>query len=832
LYVGGSSAVAVAIAGVIGISALAGVLFVSVRTINLDFGDVGIDLSEGDYRRLFVSLHEGFVVQGPDGRILVNNPAAERILGLSGDQLRGRTSLDPKWRAIHPDGSPFPGEEHPAAVTLRTGADCHEVLMGVQRGDDSLVWVLISTQATVLKSHPGRSVVVVFADVTRQHDAEVARQRLGVLQQAILDSANLSVIATDRDGTISLWNATATRLLQWTADEMIGLHNPGVIHVGEEVVARAAELSQELAQPIAPGFEAFVAWTRLRGIPDEREWTYVRKDGSRFPVLLSITALRDEHGQVTGYLGIGADISERRRHHAELLQAKDAAESGARAKAEFLATMSHEIRTPMNGILGMSDLLAMTALDHQQREYLDMVRGSAEGLLHLINDILDFSKIESGKLQVESLPVDPRAIAEELTIFFAAAAQAKGLELLCEFGDAIPDVIETDPVRLRQILLNLLSNAVKFTLNGEVVLTLACDGEGLVFAVSDSGVGIPPEALGRLFQPFFQADASTTRRFGGTGLGLAISHSLAGLLGGDISVESRPGQGSTFRLRLPLDSSVCSATLDRRLAGQRVLCLMPNARAGAVLVEHLRAAGAQAGHVGTLAAAVDQVQAYAAAGQAFGLVIIDCPVEQRHAVLDAIRAAAPGIHLLLIAPVAHQVSDTGLDALGISACLTKPIRRSSLLATLARILGGQAPSSRPSTPAALPAGPRILVAEDNLVNQKVIGAMLGQLGLGFQIAQDGNAALAALRTGGFAAVLMDCQMPELDGYAATQAWRGEEPAGQRIPIIALTANALSGDRERCMAAGMDDYLAKPIRLPALREMFSRHLPSWGKPSAD
>ena len=805
-----------------GLGALGGIVRLQRRT-RFDSGGVALDLDDADYRAVIASLHDGIVVHLADGRIVANNPAAERVLGLTDDQMRGRTSLDPRWRTIHEDGSPFPGEDHPSMVALRTGQPVVDVIMGVHRPEVGLAWIRINAQPL---GTPPRAVVCSFADITAERQVENELRALGALQHGILDAANVAIIATTTDGVISHWNATAVRLLQWTEAEVIGRQTPAILHEPSEVVARAAELSRELGIPIAPGFDAFVAKARIQNVPDEHEWSYIRKDGSRFPVLLSVTALRSEDGTLTGYLGVAADMTERRRAHEELIRAKEVAEAATRAKSEFLATMSHEIRTPMNGIIGMVEMLGMGNLAPDQREYLETIDGCAESLLTLINDILDFSKIESGHLTLESLAIDPRALVEEVSTLFAGRAQAKGIELVCQIDDLVPDLIETDPARLRQVLVNLLSNAVKFTERGEIVIRLGWTGDQLTFAISDTGIGIADEALGRLFQPFSQADASTTRRFGGTGLGLVISRRLCELMGGNILVDSAVGRGSTFRVSLPAEGSSCVMSGELPLASRRILCAEAHPLVRMVVRQVLVAGGAQVEQVVNGAETLRLVRERHAAGQYYDLVIADRRIPELDglhlaAALRTLPAAPP---LLLTSTLAERLSESELEQHGIRGCVLRPIRRQALMDAVATALGRIMPVL-PVVPHLPQFSARVLVAEDNPVNQRVVQALLARLGVQVEIVQDGCEALGARTRGTWDIVLMDCQMPGLDGFEATRSWRRAEGASgaRRVPIIALTANALAGDRELCLEAGMDDYLAKPIRLESLLAMFQKWL---------
>ncbi|WP_395752562.1 PAS domain S-box protein [Prosthecobacter sp.] len=547
--------------------------------------------------------------------------------------------------------------------------------------------------------------------------------RSNAFMNAVLNGAAHTIISAAPDGTIVTFNRAAEQQLGYSAAEIIGRTTPAIFHLPEEVEARARVLSQELGREVEAGFETFVAKSRL-GAPDECEWTYVRKDGSRYPVLLSVTTLHDLHGEVIGYLGIGSDITERKRAAQELLKAKEIAEAANQAKSDFLATMSHEIRTPMNGIIGMSCLLLDTDLAPKQREMVDAVRLSGDALMSIIEDILDFSKIEARKLELVEEAFRLDSVISGVVDLLQHKAASRAIELIVRIAPDVPDSFLGDPGRMRQILMNLVGNGIKFTDEGSIRVqvkrvggsaavsgaeaTAASAAEGVAqveISVTDTGIGMTEEQQRQLFQAFTQVDSSSKRRFGGTGLGLAISKRLVELMGGCIGVESRRGEGSRFWVRLPL----------RIVEGQKI--------PAKDMMEAGREEAAHAPH------------------------------------------AANGVR------------------------------------------------------------PRLLLVEDNEVNARMAMMMLEKNGCPGEVARDGEEAVERFASGVYDGILMDCHMPNMDGYEATRAIRVLEASAAwtrpRCRIIAMTANVQAGERERCLEAGMDDYLSKPLRAKPLLEALSR-----------
>jgi two-component system, sensor histidine kinase and response regulator len=593
-------------------------------------------------------------------------------------------------------------------------------------------------------------------------------------------------------------------------------------------------------------YEAFRTRLLVEGAVKDYIGRLRKKDGSEILVEMNVRVVKEPDGAARYFEGFVNDITERRRVETALQQAKEAAEAANQAKSQFLANMSHDIRTPMNGIIGMTDLVLDTDLTTEQREHLTVVKTSADSLLRLLDDILDFAKIEARKLNIEPLEFQLREGLGSTLKALAVRAHTKGLELAYRIAPDVPDRLIGDPARLRQILVNLLGNAIKFTERGEVLVeveevkpevSLAQDSPTnsvrLHFSVHDTGVGIPIEKQDAIFEPFVQADSSTTRHYGGTGLGLAISAQLVTLMGGRIWVDSHPGQGSTFHFTVEFNRQG-GQELDivppelSPLQNTPVLIVDNNATNRHIMIETLTQWRLRPVAVASAQTAIEVLVDAQRSGEAFGLTLIDAqmPGMDGVALLEwlASHSLPTGVIVMMLTPAGQQGHAARFHELGVAATVTKPISPSSLLAAVNAAL-----HSRPQTdgadrlavePTAAGNQPRlrILLAEDNMVNQKLTVRLLEKRGHTVVVVKTGKEALAVWQREPFDLILMDVQMPEMDGFEATSAIRAAERIkGGHTPIIAMTAHAMIEDRQRCLAAGMDEYVSKPIQVQTVFE---------------
>ncbi|MDQ4019400.1 MAG: PAS domain S-box protein, partial [Actinomycetota bacterium] len=738
------------------------------------------------------------------------NPAAEKLFGYACEDALGR-NVDELVAASD-------DVRAEAAAVNRQGSQGEiEVVTRRTRKDGSLVDVHLLVAPIILDGELlGR--YGIYHDIS-----ELQRQKRYF--ESLLENSPTAIAVTDLDEHVSAWNPAAERLFGYSREEALGRKIDDLVAVHDEVRAEGAAINRR----VRSGGEV------------QRVTRRTRKDGSLVDVEVRVAPVRVS-GEVEGFYAIYHDIGE-------LVKARREAEEATQAKSAFLATMSHEIRTPMNAVIGMAELLLDTRLTAEQRSFADVIRTSGDSLLAIINDILDFSKIEAGRLDLEHRPFSLGACVESALEIVAASASRKGLDLASLVDPEAPAGVVGDMTRLRQILVNLLTNAVKFTESGEVVLSIdakpaprdggADDLYTLHFAVRDTGIGIPSDRMDRLFHSFSQVDASTTRRYGGTGLGLAISKRLSEMMGGTMWAESRPGEGSTFHFTVTTEAAPLAAPAEPRpaeLAGKRLLVVDDNAANREVVRRQAASWSVVACETGSPAEALEWIRR----GDPFDAAILDLQMPD----VDGLTLAREirllrdeaSLPLVLLTSLGRRRED--LEAgVQFAAYLTKPIKSSQLYEALVGIFGRPAPDE-PSPPRADAADAvarersplRILVAEDNEVNTKLALLLLERLGHRADVVGNGREALEALRRERYDVVLMDVEMPEMDGLEASRRIHAEWLNDRRPRIIAMTANAMQGDRETCLAAGMDDYLSKPIRRDELAAALERAPALGGSPS--
>jgi two-component system sensor histidine kinase/response regulator len=648
---------------------------------------------------------------------------------------------------------------------------------------------------------------------------------------ALIENSPLAIMVLDSVQKVQLCNPAFEQLFQYTRQEVIGKPVDGLLADGDLLLeARTVSLQARGGKPIN-------LVTRRR-----------RKDRSLVDVELHTVGLV-LNAEVVGSLVIYQDISVRKGAEEAMRQAKEAAEASSRAKSEFLANMSHEIRTPMNGIMGMTELVLDTELDSEQREYLNMAKLSADSLLSLINDILDYSKIEAGKLEIDAIDFNLGDNIGDTMKTLSLRAHQKGLELAYDIQPDVPDALVGDPGRLRQTIVNLAGNAIKFTERGEVILSVQADWKTsddlqLHFTISDTGIGIPLEKQAAIFEAFTQADGSMSRTYGGTGLGLTISSRLVALMHGRIWVESELGKGSRFHFTAHFGlQKVPTRTIVPRdpviLRDMRVLVVDDNATNRQILLKMLANWRTRPTAVESGAKAIISLREAQGLGRNFPLILLDAqmPEMDGFALAECIKRNPDWntATIMMLSSAGQRGDAKRCREIGVAAYLTKPVRQAELLDAILTALGTS--PTREASPALVTrhslrenSNPlRILLAEDNAVNQVLAVRLLEKRGHRVTVAGTGKEALAALEKESFDLVLMDVQMPEMDGFEATAAIREKEKtSGTHLPVIAMTAHAMAGDRERCLGAGMDGYIAKPIRLEELEELLKRFTPAASK----
>jgi two-component system, sensor histidine kinase and response regulator len=774
------------------------------------------------------------VATDPNGVITVFNSAAERILGYSASEMIGKQTP-----AVFHLASEI--EARARVLSEQFGRTIHGQAvfgeLGRRRETDEREWTFVRKDGTRLIAsvtinavHDADGNITGFLgiahDITRRKESE---SKLLLLTERL--SLATSVAA------IGVWEwDVANSAMTWD-DTMVQIYGFPLSKESPYEQWKGAVFPEDL--PAAEGALQKVMQEKGRATVDFR---ITRPDGALRHLSAAEGVVLDDDGNVSRIIGVNIDVTNRKMAEADLQRAKNEAEAANRAKSEFLANMSHEIRTPMNGIMGMTELVLDTELDSEQREYLNLAKTSAESLLSLINDILDYSKIEAGKLEIDAIDFDLGDCLGDTMKTLSLRAHQKGLELAFEIEPNVPDALIGDPGRVRQIILNLVGNAIKFTEQGEVVLSVQVlthvkDELQLRFTVADTGIGISPDKQAAVFEAFKQADGSMTRKYGGTGLGLTISSRLVDLMGGKIWVESELGEGSRFHFtaNFKMQKSASRTIVPRdptTLRDMRVLVVDDNATNRHILVRMLETWRMAPSVADSGAKAMVTLTEAKGLGRAFPLILLDAQMPEmdgfalaeyikRH---PSFRAAT----IMMLSSAGQRGDAMRCRELGVAAYLTKPVRQSELMDAILTALGTRAKSeAKPVlvTRHSLRESQhrlRVLLAEDNAVNQLVALRLLERFGHTVTVAASGKKALEAWERESFDAILMDVQMPEMNGWEATQAIREKERTiGGRIPIIAMTAHAMKGDDERCFAAGMDDYLTKPIRTEELMAVLEK-----------
>jgi two-component system, sensor histidine kinase and response regulator len=785
--------------------------------------------TEEMYRSIFENAIEGIFQTTPSGQYLNVNPALAKMYGYDTvqDLIAGLTKID---NQLYVEANKRP--EFVRLMAERGAVRGFEAQ--IYRKDGSTMW--ISENARAVRNAQGEILYYegMVEDITERKQLEDDLHASEQNMSALINNIDDSIWSIDNHYRLVTFNATFAA----SFEAMFGIK----VKVGDIVINilppdwRAEDVA--LYDRALAG-EKFIVERRYQFGEEERYYE------------ISYNPIRTNDA-VSGAAVFSKDITERQRAHIALQGAMVAAESANRLKSEFLANMSHEIRTPMNGVIGMTDLLLMTDLTHEQREFARTVRISGESLLVVINDILDFSKIEAGKLDLDITEFDLREVIDNTMDLLAAQAHSKGLELAAFIRPEVPLELRGDPGRLRQIVNNLVGNAVKFTGQGEVVVTVSRISENathavLGFEVRDTGIGIEPKAQTRLFKAFSQADGSTTRKYGGTGLGLAISAKLVALMNGEIKVTSELGKGSAFYFTAEFEKQTIALKSVARhdLVDLHVLIVDDNATNREILDHHTRIWRMRSALASDGRSALEMMRAESNSDP-YDLAILDMQMPEMDGLMLA-RAikADPSIastRLVMLTSLGNQMEGDDLKRSGIEACVLKPVKQSRLFNRIAEVMAGHTPAARKSTqslrtqtgtlslkspvepPPSLSKKPvRILLAEDNIINQKVALGLLNNIGYKADVAGNGLEVLAALDVRPYDLILMDCQMPELDGYETTGRIRSM-PLHASMRIIAMTANAMRGESEKCLDAGMDDYLSKPVRLESLRDMLARWMP--------
>ncbi|MGZ8433965.1 MAG: PAS domain S-box protein [Candidatus Binatia bacterium] len=768
------------------------------------------------------SVPNGLMMIDHNGLVVLANPQMERMFGYSSQELLGQpveTLIVGGYRDQHL-GHREEFFTDPKVRSMGAGRD----LFGLRK-DGSEFPVEIGLNP--INTPEGAQVLASVIDITERRAYESRLQHSEERFRSMIENVkDHAIYMLDPEGRVLTWNQGAQRTRGYRDHEIIGKPYDELFPAEDRAAGRAQEL---LATALAEG-------------QCETEGWRARKDGSKFWASTIITAVRDAHGKLIGFSNVTRDLTRWKRIEDELTLAKEEADAANQAKSDFLANISHEIRTPMAGVIGMSGLLCDTELTAKQREYCEIIRGSGESLLTIINELLDFSKIESGMLELEIIDFDLRSAMKEFVELFVREADDKGIELINFIHPDVPANLRGDPGRLRQILSNLVGNALKFTTKGEVAVWVEVveqnqNSINLRFAVNDTGIGIAKDKIDKLFNAFTQADSSITRKYGGTGLGLAISKKFVDLMGGQIGVSSEEGRGSSFWFTVELEKGHLTEPARQihvELSRMRMLIVDDSSTHRALLESYLSSLGIASQSAADATFALKLLRASAQRGELPDLVLLDSSLPGTNAPewARAIRRENGLSRLkLLLMTTASQRFDLGVyDNGGIDGFLTKPIGLAPLIECLA-VVTGKAPKvdastaipSRHSRPALAARQPlRILVADDNYINQKVAVSLLENLGHRADVVANGHEAIEAYRLVPYDMILMDVQMPEMDGLETSRKIRAlEKTKNRHTPIIAMTAHARKEDQEKCLAAGMDDYVSKPVNPRELKAAIAR-----------
>ena len=777
----------------------------------------------------------------PNGMALVDLHGKWRSVNLNLAQMIGYTKEELLTKSLneitHPDDRENDTQLFAKVISKELAS--YQTEKRYLHKDGSVVHCFLTVSGLQDEHGNIRSLIGQVVDMTDEINAKRALEDSLNDMRVILDSTSqVIIVETDLDHVIKKFNKGAENLLGYSAEEVVGKQKPGIFHKKDEVLAYAQNLEKQYQEKI--DLHDVFTYKINRGELETSDWTYVRKDGSTFPVQLVVSAIKDENGNTKGYLGVSADISTLKAMEHSLLKAKHKAEAANRSKSEFLANMSHEIRTPLNGVIGFSDLLLKTKLDTNQEKYMETVYASAVSLLDLINDILDFSKIEAGKLELSEERVNISEICGRSVEMIKQQAHQKELEVLLNIPNGLDANIMADGLRLRQILINLLSNALKFTHKGEIELKVASKGlidenqkKRYTFSIRDTGIGIAPQNLKKIFRAFDQADASTTRKYGGTGLGLTISNRLLELMNSKLEVTSELGEGTTFSFTVDfttVDSQRIENKLERSL--KKVIVVEDNLNNRYIIDEMLRERNIEATLVSN---GVDAIEILEKENN-YDLAIVDYHMPYLNGLdlvehlRDDLKISKEELPVLLMHSSGDdQELNARSEKLDIVGKMVKPVLRNELYEFFdnleSPVIDNDEISISPEPFNLQDKTPTILIAEDNPVNKFLTRTIIIKIVPNAVLVEvdNGQEAIDAYKETKIDFVLMDIQMPVMSGFEATRAIRKLELNGTRIPIIALTARAIKGERARCIKNGMDDYISKPIVLEDLKQALIRYL---------